>query len=129
MHGQALPLRTVVVAAIALIVLIIFIMVVFNIGGLADFFWGIAVIVVPESTFAFRFRCQLLCTEANGYFNSSEPCKTRYCVVTMDTSGEGGIPREHCWDDGGIVMVNCTITGADGLSYDLSAGDGGCDTC
>jgi hypothetical protein len=111
MRAQGLPLTTIVVAVLALVLVFFIFAFVLNIGGIADVFGDLFSGGQAGMTISsFRNRCELLCSSATN-FDPCSPLGPAFCTEVRDTSGDGGISDDHCYDDGqgAEVIKGCNV--------------------
>jgi hypothetical protein len=120
MRAQGLPLTTIVVAVLALILLVFIFIIIFNIGGLGDLFKNLVNGTTGGATLAsFQQECEFLCVQAMNF----DPCAAtapQFCTVVKDTSQDGGLVNDYCWDNAGAYK-QCTVNDRFGDSHILIA--------
>ena len=110
--GQALPLNTLVLGALALLVLLVLSYI--FMGGTAG--WG-ATLAKQMQTYIQN--CQSYCEQlrnwastSGGYLSLSDVQSSAFCTAVYDTSKYKGTVADHCYDDGaasGEIKVKCTV--------------------
>jgi len=110
--GQALPLNTLVLGALALLVLLVLSYI--FMGGTAG--WG-ATLAKQMQTYIQN--CQSYCEQlrnwastSGGYLSLSDVQSSAFCTAVYDTSKYKGAVADHCYDDRaatGEIKVKCTV--------------------
>jgi len=110
---QGLPMNTIVLAAIAVLVLLL--IVGFTTGGLSKLFGGISQQVSQTNIQSARTTCQQLCAQlkqmaATGELTTDTAEKSAYAqqVFYWDLNKDGKPEPYHCWSS--PVNVQCVVT-------------------
>lgn len=120
-RAQGLPIRTIVIAAIAMLVLVL--VIAFFLGVLTPIFKETREIAgaTEADVVAAQTKCSQLCIQARGISEPTKWSSSGYCIWESDEKdwdGDGAAEKLHCWEAPINNFCSATISGVEKSEVD-----------